>query len=66
MGKTLFWTKLWVRDVSLCVKFCRLFDLVVTQTATVVEMYVLGGVRKVRLRSGKEIVSLGGGVGWGV
>lgn len=35
-------------------RFCRLFDLVDNQQVTIVEMFALGWVRKVRLGNGDE------------
>jgi hypothetical protein len=39
---TLFWTDRWVGDVPLCRRFSRLFDLTLTKSSTVADMYYLG------------------------
>jgi hypothetical protein len=44
--ETFFWTDTWIGGTALCVRFQRLFDLVVKKSNTVAEVFALGwGVR---------------------
>ncbi|GAU10945.1 hypothetical protein TSUD_112390 [Trifolium subterraneum] len=44
--KTFFWTDPWLGGTPLCVRFGRLFDLVVNKSSTVAEMWSLGWVTR--------------------
>jgi hypothetical protein len=39
---SLFWLDRWVGEVPLCVRFCRLFDLLENKMVTIVQMYAWG------------------------
>lgn len=59
--RTCFWTNGWLGEVSLCVRYRRLFELAVDRGISVADMRELGW-------GGLEVVSssvgVGGGVGW--
>ena len=60
---TYFWLDRWVREVPLCRRFARLFDLTTNKLSTVADIYHRGW-GGVALE--ETFVGVGGGVGRGV
>jgi hypothetical protein len=57
--ETFFWTDTWIGGTPLCVRFQRLFDLMVNKLSTVAEVFSLGWGVGVETWSGGDSCGLG-------